>query len=57
MSEREQMQAEGRYLRESIQKCRAELNDPALTREERSRIRERVSVLAAKLGNLVANMK
>lgn len=56
MTEREEVQAECRYLRESIQKCWAELDKPGLTSEERAKILEMVSVLAAKLGNLAANI-
>jgi hypothetical protein len=57
MTEREEMQSEARHLRESIRKCWAELDKPELTPEERTKIREQVSALAAKLGHLAANMK
>ena len=57
MTEREEMQSEARHLRESIRKCWAELDKPELTPEERTKIREQVSALAAKLGQLAANMK
>ena len=57
MTEREKMQSEARRIRESIQKCWAELDKPELTPEERTKIREQVSALAAKLGHLAANMK
>ena len=46
-----------RDLRESIRRCWHDLDEPALTPEERQKIRERVSVLAAKLGQLITNMK
>ena len=51
------MQSAARHLRESIRKCWAELDKPELTPEERTKIREQVSVLAHKLGYLAANMK
>jgi hypothetical protein len=57
MTEREEMQSEARLLRASIRKCWAELDKPELTPEERTKIREQVSALAAKLGHLAANMK
>jgi hypothetical protein len=57
MTEREEMQAEGRNLRAAIRKCWAELDRPELTPEERTKVLEMVSVLAAKLGHLAANIK
>ncbi len=57
MTELEKMQSEARSLRGSIRQCWAELGKPELTPEERTKIREQVSALAAKLGHLAANMK
>jgi hypothetical protein len=57
MTEREEMQFQARYLRQSIQMFWCELDKPQLTPEERQKIRDQVSVLATKLGNLVANTK
>jgi hypothetical protein len=57
MIEREEMQSTARTLRALIQKCWHELDKPELTPEERTKILDHVSVLANKLGNLVANMK